>query len=855
MSLLDELKKQAEAKQSQEQLDKQRQSWREARSRDEILPKLTQIYTFLSEFLKQLEILQADIRADYVLKGCGNLIGLRQEAYELRTDSRDNMTNVLLGFYCVDDSEIKFELETQQQVEQQKDYFKQHDLTYTSRDYRDERHNITHALFSFEPRIHVTFDFQLGSDLSTIMLTIRNHEGLGIHRYQLEPARVDDDFLDELGKYILRWDNRFLKLDISENYRENLRQKLIKEEGKKKTKNKLKAESNVTYLDVKRKEKHGSRVGIEREPVKVISQPPTLPAKAKIVIDEARKPIVDKKTLSDKDEKYVRFANLPTPIKELKRNELDKTAYIERLQQLNNFPDRLFQTAAQFLSRFNRSIIKPNKRLELISAVIGQVYPILAENIEKYRQQNYSLPENHVRRDVLTAAISMLEQFAIAYKHVFKTDVIEGMEKNRERISMCAFRIIELIRLEQRLRALRYQKLPASTWVDCNKIIFYTLEHADIEKEFKLLGAASCWVKAKNMGGYCLPSCSIKKLYLSIQLFGVLDITTWPVWLFQVSDLYLEIVEDGLRLIPDQGQDVAQGWLITAVNHDGPASFKRLGSMQSPSTMIDYSKLYNFLVKEHEFLSQRRMLEDYDESLLSKPLQNIHKHDRIPVLETMLLSLRVRERHQKRHAAIDRETFRVYFGFDESYSLLSDMAQLEKEKFTDARDFVDTLAAKSSIVQDDEQTSMYGWEMVNFSTGGLLLGTEESDFTSPVEIGQVVAFTPEKQGTEPLFGCVTRVQRNHHRNIEIAIFRLSSHCEAALVMQTENGAKKNLPVILMRDMNEKWKIIVPNEYGFVSGTPMQVIRANGKKIPVRLGGLWFIKNRFTIYELSSPNLS
>lgn len=853
MSLLDELKKQAEAKQSQDQIDKQRQAELEAISRDAVLPKLVQIYTYLQELLKQVDILQADVRADYNLKGCGNLIGLRQEAYEIRSDSRDNMTNLTLGFYCVGEGEIKFELDTQQQVEQQKDYFKQHDLAFTSRDYRDERHNISHALFTFAPRIQVAFDFQLAKDLAMITLTVRNYEGLGIHRYQLEPSRIDDDFLDELGRYILRRENTFLKLDISENYRQGLRQKLANEEGKEQKNTAFKKQSNVTYLNIKRKEVPASIAELELkpEPDKELDQ---LSA-AMQEITEPERPVIEEKKVSVNVDEYTQFANLPSPIKELKRSELDKVDYVDRLEQLHNFPDKLFQTATQFFSSFNRSIIKPNKRLELVSAIIGQVYPVLAETIEKYRQQKYSLPENHVRRETLLAATSMVEQFSIAYKHVFKVDVTEAVAKNYERMSMCAFRIMELIRIEQRLRALRYQNLPAGTWEDCNKVFFYLFDHADIEKEFKLLGTASRWVKSKGAASHRLPSCSIKKLYFSIQLFGVLDITTWPVWLFQVSDQYLEFVDDALCIIPDHGQEVAAGWLITAINYNRAASFKRLEVMRSPSIIIDYSNLYNYLVVEHESLTKKRMLDDYDESQLSEPLKNIHKYDRIPVLETILLSLRERERHNKRHAAIDSESFRIYFGFDESYRLLSDMAQTDKKQLREMRDFIDTLAGKSSMVLDDQQTSMRGWEMINFSTGGLLLGTEESDFTSPIEMGQVVAFTPSNQEKQPLLGCVTRVQRSRYRNVEIAIFRLSTHAEAALVIQTGKDSTKGLPVILMRDMDEKWKILVPNQYNFVSGTPLQIIRADGKRIPARLGGLWLVKNKFTIHDLSSPKLS
>lgn len=868
MSLLDELKKQAEAKQSQEQIDRRRQAELEARSREEVQPKLTQIYTYLRELLQQVEILQAEVTADYQLKAYGKLANLRQEGYELRADSRDHMTNLTLGFYCVGDEQIKFEVETRQQVEQQKDYFKQHDLAFTSRDFRDERHNITHAQFIFEPRIHVLLDFQLSRDLGTITLTVRNYDDLGTHRYQLEPSRMDEKFLDELGKYILRRDNSFLKLDISENFRENLRQRLASD-GKTKGRKVAKTKSNVTYLDVKRKQKQADIPVVEEVSFSVKEDEPVYeqfgpkpeqeqipPAKEEsVVIEEAEASREMASAIPDKQgHLYGQFANLPTPIKELKRAELDKSSYIERLEQLRNFPDKLFQNAAQFLSGFNRSVIKPNKRLELVSAVIGQVYPVLAETIEKYRRQKHSLPENHSRREILLAATTMAEQISIAYKHVFKTDMNESSGRNQERISMCAFRILEMIRIEQRLRALRYQKMPASTWVDCNKVFFYILEHADIDKDFKLLGSASRWIKGKPASSYNPPTCSIKKLYFSIQLFGVLDITTWPVWLFQVSDQYLEYIDNALRLIRDQGQDIVPGWLVTSINHNGPASFKRRESMQSPSVIIDYSNLYNYLVTEHEMLSKNQVVTDADESKLSEPLQTIHKNDRIPVLESILLSLRERERHQKRHAAIGSQGFRVYFGFEETYRLLSDMAMIDSKDLREMRDFVDTLASKSSIVMDDTQASMRGWEMLNFSTGGLLLGTEESDFTSPIEIGQVVAFTPVEQEKEPLLGCVTRVQRTNFRNVELAIFRLSTHAEAALAVDTEKDSNRGLPVILMRDMDQKWKILVPNQYGLVSGTPIQVIRADSKKIPARLGGLWLVKNKFTIYELSSPKL-
>jgi len=52
----------------------------------------------------------------------------------------------------------------------------------------------------------------------------------------------------------------------------------------------------------------------------------------------------------------------------------------------------------------------------------------------------------------------------------------------------------------------------------------------------------------------------------------------------------------------------------------------------------------------------------------------------------------------------------------------------------------------------------------------------------------------------------------------------------------------------------RWKLLAENKDGFSSGTPLQIARADGTKIPVRLGGIWLVKNRFTIFDISSPVL-
>lgn len=130
MGLLDELKKEAEAKQSQQQVELQRQAELQAHSRAVVLPKLAQIYSFLADLLKTIEVLQPDTRATYLVAGYGPLENLLQQDYELKADSRENMRHVSLGFYCIGDDKFSFTIEDMVSVEREKDYLNDHLLPF-----------------------------------------------------------------------------------------------------------------------------------------------------------------------------------------------------------------------------------------------------------------------------------------------------------------------------------------------------------------------------------------------------------------------------------------------------------------------------------------------------------------------------------------------------------------------------------------------------------------------------------------------------------------------------------------------------------------------------------------------------
>jgi hypothetical protein len=346
-------------------------------------------------------------------------------------------------------------------------------------------------------------------------------------------------------------------------------------------------------------------------------------------------------------------------------------------------------------------------------------------------------------------------------------------------------------------------------------------------------------------------------LYLSIQLFGVVDATSWSTRLFAIPDAYLSIVEQGLRILPDDGQPLQAGWMITGANHGGPPAFARDNVLSRPCLRIEYANLYNRLVKDYEELAKMKFINRFDATRLSRPLVSLESMERFPLLESMLFGLRPRERRLKRHNVLGSESLRIYFGYPETYKLLTDLADPDVKRVMHDREFTDKLASHSALMSEDGKTyRTTQWNIVNFSSGGLLVQTEETAFTNPIQPGQLVAFNPNAEELKrPMLGYVTRINRPLEQQVEIAIVRLSTYAEVAIVQDEHDiNATKGKGVILFNTLDHKWALIARHDYEFVNGTPLRLIREDNKRVPARLGNVMLTKQEFVVFELSAPGM-
>jgi hypothetical protein len=550
------------------------------------------------------------------------------------------------------------------------------------------------------------------------------------------------------------------------------------------------------------------------------------------------------------------FAALPSAFKAAPKELANKQSITTKLDDLKRFAVRHLQEAANILAQLNRYNLKPDKRVELVKHILGLMYPAMLRHYQLYQDKIISLPESNERRDAIVACIEICAQSAVAYKHLFKelyTPKSVAYRRVRNEVLEAGGRILELSRLEQRYRALRHQKLLPTTWLDVNRAFFSLLVHGDADEPIKLLGTIGYSQKAVKTGKP-LQECTPAKLYISIQLFGLVDAPSWSTRLFNAPDAYLDCVENALVISPDTNKELEPGWLITHIDNKGPPLFQREQHLPEPRICIEYANLYNRMVVDYEELAKMKFIGQFDASKLSRPLLELEAIERFPFLEAMLFGLRPRERKQKRHAAFGHENLRLYFGFKEVYRLLMDLASKDMRRIADSRVFMDTLAGFSAGVADDLSASKRTrWEIANFSTGGLLVITRESTFTVPIQIGSLVAFIPNADAKRPMLGYVSRINRSSDQQVEVAIVRLSSYAEDAIV-QDKQGEKEAQGAIIFKTLDNKWCLVARHNYEFVSGMPLHLIREDSKRVPARLGNVLLTKQEFIAYELSSPDL-
>jgi len=226
MGLLDDLKKKAEAAREAQLEPAQAEQERALQFRAVALPAMFRIHRALTELVAQLKVLREEASATVKFPFIGEVSGLQQGQYDVLADGTPPE---IITFRCALHHAKPRPLELKTvgtSINAWIDGMRRQGVHIKVLRLVDATGANQRAYVGLEGSIPVTLQFKVDLEASAIQFYTRNYDELVDRRQFFSPTAVTEAWCEELLKFVLRADNRFLKDEVSPNVREQLRRRI-----------------------------------------------------------------------------------------------------------------------------------------------------------------------------------------------------------------------------------------------------------------------------------------------------------------------------------------------------------------------------------------------------------------------------------------------------------------------------------------------------------------------------------------------------------------------------------------------------------------------------------------------------
>jgi len=262
MGILDNLRDQADQDISK-QLDKELSNENIQLISDSLIsPKMKQLYLYLKEFTQHLNKIEQTKKVLNYSKLFPELGELNQENYKINTDGSGGVVNhdkicsihFTYRYHGAAVKEYIHHTNNKLEADRITDFLTSHKVPYTSANNLSSKNN--GALnFYITKDIPVLFKFTGNPKKSIINLSIQNHENFEDRTLIIKPNDIDEEYLDKLARYILRKDSEFLNIEIDDDVKKQIRQR-------------IEAEKQAKLAEKEAENKKGEPEEQEKEPKK-----------------------------------------------------------------------------------------------------------------------------------------------------------------------------------------------------------------------------------------------------------------------------------------------------------------------------------------------------------------------------------------------------------------------------------------------------------------------------------------------------------------------------------------------------------------------------------------------------------
>jgi hypothetical protein len=229
MSLLDDLKKQAAEKQLKD-LEQEKDDTHQNSVRQEKIEQLfDQVEQWLRSFTTALNQIGDELSIDYTIPDVGVMPELKQGNYSVLRGTRGVIPPVQLLFTLYNDKAPTFQIENELQAESLIEELKSSGFEFHSvRRVKNDNGGKT-TICTIQPSVPVRIDFLADDRLESVVIRIRNFDHPGVIMHHVNADQITEEFLENLGRYLLHQTTSFMRQNVSLEIRQQLRERIERE--------------------------------------------------------------------------------------------------------------------------------------------------------------------------------------------------------------------------------------------------------------------------------------------------------------------------------------------------------------------------------------------------------------------------------------------------------------------------------------------------------------------------------------------------------------------------------------------------------------------------------------------------
>ena len=512
-----------------------------------------------------------------------------------------------------------------------------------------------------------------------------------------------------------------------------------------------------------------------------------------------------------------------------------------------NDPDAFFATLVKQMRALNGYPVPAPKRFDLTEAVARMFFPVVLQLKEKHKAAWGRVPERDELRETSKRLFDAIQSLLISYQMVFEEDYKRsgfGYARARERIGLCAFRLFELIRLEQRMSALRFRALSEKSWLTLNTV-YHALAAAgeDLHLNQPTLGSLLYGRREAKAN-------SLQALYAAVQTFWILDPASWPSDVQFVIDEYLENIAEGVQITPypdPEAKDafIAQCW------QNGPPARTHQGEEFGPASCISYRVLAKQVRQDYRGLVKARV--EQNSHLTPRQLRYLPPAHQLGISHLMLNHLSLpRGWDGLQEGEPELRDLRLYVGLDQVLAHLGAVFGAGAQK--QSRELFDMMAQNSAMIAKDReaQPGSY-WYLLYESSIRLRLRTQETGYTNPLQLGSLLAYGfGDTVYSAPSIGLVSRLNRTTDGFVMLDVEQLANYAEPLRIKPLLAGAgSEDRPIdgILVHSEGMGWGLILPQMERIWEKDQLAIARTGGNATRVQLGKLREVSQELFLFSL------